>query len=102
MILIEGIKNRITTEPFITGNATVAIEIVEQENFLNCMTKCRSTLHFSKSMGKLLLQGFNRLTKAFDAFAKLVGRHAIFCHKGIKTLTIQFNFLSTSNRIRRV
>ena len=35
-------------------------------------------------MGQLLLQSFNRLTKAFDAFAKLVGGHSIVGHQGIK------------------
>ena len=80
MILIEGIKHRITPEPFIAGNATITIEIVEQENFLHSMPKRRSTLNFSKSMGQLLLQGFNRLTKAFDALSKLIGCHPIVGH----------------------
>ena len=39
MVLVQGIKHGIGPKPFITGDAAIAIEIIQQENLLNGMAK---------------------------------------------------------------
>jgi hypothetical protein len=39
MILIEGIKDRITSQPFIAGDAAITVEVVQHENLLNGMAE---------------------------------------------------------------
>ena len=97
MVTIERIKYRIAAEPFVPGDAAITIEIIQQEDLLHGMGERRSSLQFSQTVSKLLLQGFNRLAEALDAFTQLVGGHPILSHQRIKTLPIHMD-LSFSSR----
>ena len=44
------------------------VEIIQEKNFLHGMAESCSSLHFSQTMGKLLLKGFDRFAETFDAF----------------------------------
>ena len=80
MILIEGIKDRITSQPLIAGDAAITVEVVQHENLLNGMAKRSATLNLSQAVRKLLLESFDRFAEPFNAFTELVSGHSIFSH----------------------
>ena len=51
MVEIKGIKYSITSQPFITGDASITIEIIQQKYFLNGMSKSCASLNFSFLVG---------------------------------------------------
>ena len=61
MVLIQGIKHGIGPQPFITGDAAIAIEIIQQENLLNGMANGSTAFKFSQTMAELLLEGLDAL-----------------------------------------
>ena len=93
MVAIEGIKDSIATQPFLAADATIPIEIIEQEDLLGCMGKGGSAFQHSQSMGQLSFQGFDRFGEALDAFGKLLVSHAVFSHHLLEALGIDAQFL---------
>ena len=67
VIAIEGIKNGIATEPFLAGDAAVAIEIIEQEDLLGGMGEGGTTFQHSEAMGQLGFEGFDCFGEALNA-----------------------------------
>ena len=47
MVNVKSIENGIAAKPFIPGDAPIAIEIIQEENFLHGMAEGCSSLHFS-------------------------------------------------------
>ena len=55
------------------------------------MAEGGTALQLCKAMGQLMLQRFNRLAEAFDAFRQLVGSHPVVLHQRIETDAINVN-----------
>ena len=53
VVRIEGIEHRIAAEPFLPGDAAIAIEIIEQEDLLGSVGESRIPLKFTEEMGQL-------------------------------------------------
>jgi hypothetical protein len=45
LVRVEGIKNRVTAYPFLAGDTTIAIEIIQQKNLMNSMIEGRPSLN---------------------------------------------------------
>lgn len=80
LVGVEGIKYRITAEPLLAGDAAIAIEIVEQEDFVHRMRKSGPTLQFSEAMGELGLEGFDGLAETANALVELLAGHRVGGH----------------------
>ena len=98
MILIQGIKHGIGPQPFITGDAAIAIEIIQQENLLNGMAKGSTAFEFSQSVAELLFEGLDGFAEALDPFTELVGGHAIGGHLLIKGDTVDMQLRLSRSR----
>ena len=87
MVAIEGVKDGIATEPFLTADAAIAIEIIQQEDLLGGMGKAALFQH-REAMGQLGFEGFDRFGEALDAFGELLVGHAVFGHHLLEALGI--------------
>ena len=89
MVRIEGIEHRIAAEPFLPGDAAIAIEIIEQEDLLGGVGEGRSTFQLTEAMGQLGFEGFNRLDETANPLIKLVGGHGIGDHHRVEAGAVQ-------------
>ena len=102
MVKIEGVKDSIATKPFIAGDGSITVHVIEHEDLLNGMTESFAPLQFSESMGQLMLKGFDRFAETFDAFTELVRRHTITRHHRVEAFAVDMNLRFGAGGIGRI
>ena len=57
LIGVEGIKDGIAAQPFLTANAAISIEVVKQKYFVHCVAEGGAPFQLGQPVGELGLHG---------------------------------------------
>ena len=102
MVNIKSIENGIAAQPFIPGDAAIAIHVIEHEDLLNRMAEGLTSLEFRKAMGQHAFQGFDGFAEALDAFPEFVCGHPIRGHEGVELFLLHMNLRFAVGGIGRI